>query len=250
MTRRARFAAMRKRWPAVILALAVAVAAAVLARPARAHPAGFTSINRYLGVSCEDDALRIAYVLDFAEMASYTEIESLDGDHDGTVSPDEQRMYLAWRLPPLVARWELEVDGVRVEPHIVASRLEIREGEQGLPTIRIDAEVRADAGRATDAREVRVRVVDRAFWDRSGWRELAADDSTTWAATAGPKEIHRTRSTMPEAAASPASTRAPSFFTARRKLSRRGTALGPTHRPPDSVRRSPWIRGSCACRKP
>ena len=188
MTRRARFAAMRKRWPAVILALAVAVAAAVLARPARAHPAGFTSINRYLGVSCEDDALRIAYVLDFAEMASYTEIESLDGDHDGTVSPDEQRMYLAWRLPPLVARWELEVDGVRVEPHIVASRLEIREGEQGLPTIRIDAEVRADAGRATDAREVRVRVVDRAFWDRSGWRELAADDSTTWAATAGPKE--------------------------------------------------------------
>jgi nickel/cobalt transporter (NicO) family protein len=178
-----------RRAAVVVVSLAIALCVIALSRTASAHPAGFTSINRYLGVACEDDGLlRIAYMLDFAEMPSYSEIELLDADHDGAVSPDEQRTYLDRRLPPLIYQWEIEVDGERVVPHVVASSLEIRDGEQGLSIVRIVAEVDVDAALGRDAREAHVDVRDRVFSDRSGWREMAADDSSGWAVTSGPKE--------------------------------------------------------------
>ena len=172
-----------------VVALAVVLCATAFSRTAGAHPAGFTSINRYLGIVCEDnDLLRIAYLLDFAEMPSYAEIELLDADHDGSVSPDEQRAYLDRRLPPLIEQWEIEVAGVRVQPHVAASSLEIRDGEQGLSTIRIVAEIDIDTPLDSDAPDARVHVVDRTFSDRSGWREIAADDSPSWMVASGPKE--------------------------------------------------------------
>lgn len=179
-------------------AIAALAAATVLfvsllgARPAAAHPAGFTSVNRYVGVQCDArGALHIAYLLDFAELPSYSEFDQLDADHDGTVTPDEQRAYLDRRVPPLLASWVVTVNGERATVRTTGASLEVREGERGMSTLRIAADVVAETPGPSDARELEtfeVTVRDPAFADRSGWREMAADDSTDTVLTAGARE--------------------------------------------------------------
>jgi nickel/cobalt exporter len=171
------------------LVLATCIATATISRAACAHPAGFTSVNRYVGVECDTAGrLRIAYLLDFAEMPSRAELESLDGDHDGTVSPAEQRAYLDRRIPPLVDEWTVEVDGAPATPRVTGSSLEILEGERGLPTVRIAADVTVDVPGQPDpvAQDLRVHVIDPVFAERSGWREMSADDASGWVVTSGP----------------------------------------------------------------
>lgn len=192
----------RARW-----CFAVALAAVVLSVvcTAVAHPAGFTSVNRYLGVECDAHGrIHIDYLLDFAELPSYSEFQQLDADHDGVVTPDEQRAYLDRRLPPLVARWTVEVNGARAALRVTGSNLEALEGERGMPTLRIAAEVDVERAPPLDSeqRDIHVYVRDPNFSDRSGWRELAAQDSSGVEVTSGFKErsseaLSYTRSTSP-----------------------------------------------------
>ena len=166
-----------------IAAVVVFGLAFFVARTSQAHPAGFTSVNRYVGVSCDARGqVHLAYLLDFAELPAYAEIERLDANHDGAVSPDEQRAYLGQRLPPIVGAWTVEIDGAKAALRITGSSLEVPPGERGLSTLRIAADIVADrpadgpaASLATG--DVRVRVVDPVFGERSGWRELAAEES-------------------------------------------------------------------------
>ena len=177
------------RWlsAAVVLGLALAIA-----RTSEAHPAGFTSINRYVGVSCDAAGrVHLAYLLDFAELPAYAEIERLDADHDGTVTPAEQRAYLDQRLPPIVAAWTVEIDGVRTALRVTGSSLEVPPGERGLSTLRIAADVvgerPADAPPlGNDTADVRVHVVDPVFGERSGWREMSAEETAERAVAEGP----------------------------------------------------------------
>jgi ABC-type nickel/cobalt efflux system permease component RcnA len=153
-------------------------------------------VNRYIGVQCDGrGAIHIAYLLDSAELPSYSEFEELDADHDGTVTPDEQRAYLDRRIPPLVAAWTVLVDGERAPARVTGANLEIRDGEQGMSTLRIAADVEAIPAShqgttppSPDAREFHVTVRDPTFADRSGWREIAADDSTDTTVAAGYRE--------------------------------------------------------------
>ncbi len=171
----------------VVLGLALGIA-----RDAQAHPAGLTSVNRYVGVSCDARGeVHLAYLLDFAELPAYAEIERLDADHDGAVSPDEQRAYLDQRLPPIAAAWTVEIDGARAPLRITGSSLEVPPGERGLSTLRIAADVVADrpanVPSVSPATEViRVRVVDPVFAERSGWRELSAEESADATVAVGP----------------------------------------------------------------
>src|SRR5580692_2547950 len=89
---------------------------------AAAHPAGFTSVNRYVGLECDGSGvIHIAYLLDFAEMPSVAK-------HDGTLTPGEQRTYLDRRLPPLLGAWTVRVNGAAATLRIAGSNLEVREG--------------------------------------------------------------------------------------------------------------------------
>lgn len=173
------------------LAFGILLALLALATGAAAHPAGFTSVNRYVGVECDARGrVHIDYLLDFAELPSYSEFEQLDADHDGVATPAEQRAYLERRLPPLLAKWTVEVNGVRTSLRVTGSNLEALEGERGMPTLRIAAEIDAERAPPLDPgqREIRVYVRDPNFSDRSGWRELAAQDSDDAKVTAGTKE--------------------------------------------------------------
>ena len=167
---------------------ALAVAVLALGRVATAHPAGFTSVNRYIGVECGGQGrVHIAYLLDFAEFPAYAEIEELDADHDGTVTPAEQRAYLERRLPPLLEQWSVEVNGVKGSPRVVGSSLEVSPGERGLSTLRVAADIAIDVleSDSSTGGEVHVGVRDRAFSDRSGWREMAAEDTAEAAVVSG-----------------------------------------------------------------
>jgi ABC-type nickel/cobalt efflux system permease component RcnA len=169
------------------VALAVLGLILAVARDSRAHPAGFTSVNRYLGVACDGRGqVHLAYLLDFAELPAYAEIEQLDADHDGTVSPQEQRAYLDRRVPPIVAAWTVELQGQRVVLRVTGSSLEVLPGERGLSTLRIAADVTAGAPLDLAAGDAEVRVVDPVFADRSGWREMAGEDSPGTTVTRGP----------------------------------------------------------------
>ncbi len=189
MIRRRGAAPLRTVFAGVAFTLAM-FAALLVARPANAHPAGFTSVNRYIGVICEEGpTIRIAYVLDFAEMPSVAELDLLDPDHDGAATPREQEEYLERRLPPLVAAWLVEVDDEVAKTKVVTSRVDVSPGEQGLQIVRITAEVEVDRRPASPSADgtIRVRVRDLVYADRSGWREMAAGDTKDAVVVDGPR---------------------------------------------------------------
>jgi hypothetical protein len=149
----------------------------LIAAPARAHPAGTASINRLLDFEYVGGGrFRVAYVLDFAEGPAVAEIEALDANRDGAVTPEEQRAYLDRRLPPLVDGWVVELDGHRVRPTIVASHVEVSPGQGGLETLRIDCEVQVVGPPPRPGRALRLHVRDEAFADLPGWREMRAGE--------------------------------------------------------------------------
>jgi hypothetical protein len=143
-----------------------------------AHPLGASSINRYLDFQYVGGGrFRVAYVLDFAEGPAYAEIDALDADHDGAVTPTEQRRYLASRLPVLVSTCVVEIDGERAAPYVVASNIETPPGEGGLQTLRIVAELAVEGRAPSGGHDLALRVHDDGFAGVPGWREIHAEDT-------------------------------------------------------------------------
>jgi ABC-type nickel/cobalt efflux system permease component RcnA len=162
-----------------------------IASRAAAHPAGFTSVNRYLGLDCgAGGVIHVAYLVDFAEMPAYAELDALDTDHDGRVSPEEQRAYLERRVPSLLDRCSITVDGVRAALRVRGSNLAIQDGAQGMSTLRIAVAIDAERDPPVDPEraEIHVEASDVAFADRPGWREMAGSDSADAVLVAGIKE--------------------------------------------------------------
>jgi len=72
---------------AVIAVLAPAIASA--------HPLGNFTTNRYAALTIEPQAIRVAYALDLAELATYREMSVVDSNGDGTADPAERDAYAA-----------------------------------------------------------------------------------------------------------------------------------------------------------
>jgi hypothetical protein len=139
---------------------------------AHAHPAGTSSVNRYLDFEYVGEGrFRVAYLLDFAEVPAYAEIDALDANHDGSVTPEEQERYLANRIPPLVSAWVVEIDGERARPIVVASHLDVLPG-QGGETLRIECELTVTGRAPARGADVVLHVRDDTFADRPGWRDV------------------------------------------------------------------------------
>lgn len=167
------------------LALASALALSLSqSAPVSAHPFGLSSTNRLFAIEPDARGARLAYVLDFAELPTTQELTRLDGDHDGQVTAVEREAYLSALFRTLLAAWQWSVDGRPVTPAVVASNLEVSQGEANLHTLRIVAELRVDrpAQSAPDA-PWQIAVRDESYNDRPGWRELRIEDSAQWSAT-------------------------------------------------------------------
>ncbi|MBI5512914.1 MAG: hypothetical protein HY909_04055 [Deltaproteobacteria bacterium] len=134
-----------------------------------------SSINRYLGVRADAQTLELDYLLDLAELPAWSEIERLDTDHDGAVTPAERERYLQGVLPRVEASLELRIDGEAVTPREVFHGLEAPAGQNGMSTLRVAVEFRAPLPAGRD--RVTVTVTDRLYSDRSGWRELSFEPS-------------------------------------------------------------------------
>lgn len=82
-----------------VRALVALTLALILCAAGDAHPLGMASVNRYLGVKAHAQELELRFLLDLAEISAWTEIERLDGDHDGRVTPGEREAWLARFVP-------------------------------------------------------------------------------------------------------------------------------------------------------
>lgn len=146
---------------------------------AHAHPYGISSVNRLIAVEPHRDELKFAFVLDFAELPAENELQSLDADHDGSVTPQEQQRYLLATVDPSVASWSVTLDATPLALRVVERSLEVNDGEARLHTLRVMAEVRAIVPVQLQAKlEYLLVLRDLRRNDRPGWRELRVDDTS------------------------------------------------------------------------
>ena len=178
---------IRLRWllPLVLVALGLFVQ-----KDAGAHPLGNFTVNHYSRIEFADDAARVTYVLDLAEIPTLQQKGRLDTDGDGDLSAAEADAYLDAEMPSLARNLRLEVGGEALPLRVLDRSAAFVPGQGGLPTLRIEADLRADlpagwkdgAGRYTDGN----------YEASQGWREIvvrggrgiAVKDSTVPAADA------------------------------------------------------------------
>lgn len=166
---------LRHRRHLAAICCAIACACLLLPATAAAHPLGNFTINHYSRLTFGDDAARIAYVLDFAEIPTFQlqQQQQLDRDGDGTLSAAEATTYLDGTLPGLVANLHLVVGGHELPLTIAERAASFVPGQGGLPTLRVEAHLTAALPQGWQAAGA-ASYADRNFPERLGWREIVA----------------------------------------------------------------------------
>jgi hypothetical protein len=137
-----------------------------------------SSVNRLFAIEPDLRGARVAYVLDFAELATAQELDRLDANHDGQIVPAEREAYLDRRMTELSSAWRWSVDETPTRPSVRARSVEVTPGDARLFTLRIVAELRIE--RPADASRDRpfvIAVRDEQYEERPGWREIRAESS-------------------------------------------------------------------------
>lgn len=146
-----------------LLLLSVAVVVALgLAGVAQAHPLGNFTTNRYVEVDASGSHLYVLGVLDLAEIPTFQakpEVARLGRVGYADTLAMELRKGLA-----------LTVGGSVRPLALVKRRIAFPEGVAGLKTTRL--EVVFDAGRVAAGEAATVRLENRAFANRLGWKEI------------------------------------------------------------------------------
>ncbi len=146
----------RRPW---LAALAVLLLVLLCAPSASAHPLGNYTINHLSTVSISEAEVRVAYVLDEAEIPTV---------RNQRLGNEE---LLSSKREEILAGLELTVDGRRVPLRASApGELTFRAGQAGLETTRIELDLRA---KVSDARSVELR--DRTFEGRVGLRSIVSE---------------------------------------------------------------------------
>ncbi len=142
----------------------------LLAPPVTAHPLGNFSISHYSGMRFAERSVELHYVLDFAEIPTFQEIQ------DTSVVPDPDHPsvagYARSKAEMLKAGLRAEVDGRRLAFETQATQVIFPPGAGGLPTLKIGIRYRAalPAGGPTATLAYR----DTNYDDRAGWKEIVA----------------------------------------------------------------------------
>lgn len=143
---------------------------------ANAHPMGNFSINHYSGLEIGPGEIEIRYLLDFAEIPAFQEIQEIDRDGDGERSPSEQEDYLARKAEALASNLTLTVAGKRLPLVPTAHEIAFPPGAGGLPTMRLLIVYQAPlpSPLVIDSRPVDFVYRDDNSPNRAGWKEMAA----------------------------------------------------------------------------
>ncbi|HEV2062019.1 MAG TPA: hypothetical protein VGR12_04130, partial [Solirubrobacteraceae bacterium] len=153
-----------------VLALLVALAAPTAAT---AHPLGNFTVNHFSRLEPAGDGVRIAYVLDMAEIPTFQEQARIDADRDGHPEAHELDAYATARAEEIGRGLRLELDGLPTTPRLVSRALSFPPGQAGLATLRLEAEFHADLPAGTDG-PIALRYRDANEAGRIGWREIVA----------------------------------------------------------------------------
>lgn len=150
----------------------VAATISVTAAPsALAHPQGTLSINHWAGIEIDSAGVTVKYLLDFAEIPSFAELERVDPDGDDQVTPQERKAYLEERSVEVFERLRLEVNGAPLPIESEWSRVVFPPGDDGMSTVRIAWELRADFAAPLLASNFLVWT-DRNHEAAPGWKEI------------------------------------------------------------------------------
>ncbi len=154
---------------AACAALAV-IAALSPHTPARAHPLGNFSINRYSRLDLDARRLTLTYVVDRAEIPALQARAEIDTDGDGALTPAETTAYLDRQSRALYSGLRLMSNGQPVALSLDDSAIAFPPGQGGLDTQRIT--LRLSAVMPASNASVRIRYADGNFEDRLGWQEI------------------------------------------------------------------------------
>lgn len=162
-----------------------------LAPVAGAHPLGNFSINQYWLLDMRGDDFKIFYMLDIAEIPSFTEMDRLDTDMDEKMSAAEIDAYLDLVAPELMNTFEVSVDGKEVGLQLHRKSLEVYEGSGGMPVFNIflDMAVTDWDWPQSDARDS-VRFSSTIHENAQGYREAVVLVDDRYEIEWGPYKDH------------------------------------------------------------
>ncbi|WSL19650.1 sulfite exporter TauE/SafE family protein [Streptomyces sp. NBC_01283] len=143
------------------LALAVLPAAEAGARPL-AHPLGNFTVNRYDGLVAGPGQLRVDHIEDLAEIPATQAMSRIKREGMGS--------WADGRCADAARGSRLRVDGQAEELRVHRARAVTRDGQAGLPTLRVECELGAPLPRGS---ELAVRF-EAAGEPGPGWREVTA----------------------------------------------------------------------------
>ena len=162
---------MRTAARGLLASLLAVAAAAVLSGTASAHPLGNYTVNRAVVVRIGAARIEVRYVVDMAEIPTFSELQQIDANQDGETEPAEQSEYASRACEADRAALLLTASGqpLRLVP-VSAPQLSFPAGAGGLRTLRLVCSFEAQPP-APDATG-QLAVQDRTDDGHIGWREV------------------------------------------------------------------------------
>lgn len=139
--------------------------------PAAAHPMGNFSISHYTRLEAQPRRIALRYVLDFAEIPTVSERESMGVQGNAPVSGEASQAYLRAKADSLRDGLTLTVDGRPAPLSVTPLTLQFRPGAGGLPTMRLALDLAAPLPPGTTHR---IAYGDGNYAERTGWKEIVA----------------------------------------------------------------------------
>jgi len=140
-------------------------------RGAAAHPLGNFTINSFSRLDFVPSAVRVTYIVDYAEIPTFQLMPRLDTTGDGVLDAAESAAFLDGTLPDLVRGLQLTIGGRPLALTTRERTAVLVPGQGGLPTLRV--EMHLDAALPSDwSTGGAARYADGNFGDRLGWREV------------------------------------------------------------------------------
>ncbi len=141
------------------------------AAPAGAHPLGNFTTNHLVRVRAGGAALRLHYVLDLAEIPTFSVERGLDPN--ARPSPAALERWRRSEAAAILAGLAVEADGRPVALRAAAGSVRERPGAAGLKTLYLTLDAAGELPAGTKSLVVR----DRTFPGRLGWKDVVAGDA-------------------------------------------------------------------------
>lgn len=140
------------------------------AASAAAHPLGNFAISHFTRIATDSAGLRLRYIVDYAEIAAFQELQTLDADRNGQYSKAEKDAWLARNVSQWLTGLRLTANGQPLALHARSQTLTLLPGAVKLLTMRIECELAAPF--ALGATPVKFALTDTNHADRQGWHEI------------------------------------------------------------------------------